>query len=116
VLNYAPSSRGPWGLKALLDPKGHPVSSRFIAVRPNAGPYSILVLWAILNSPVANAFVFSHLGKRDNVVGDVKKMPLPVKVSFGGLETAATRYLKEASLTSASAQLKSMLLDVDCEV
>ena len=116
LLNYAPSSRGPWRLKALLDPKGHPVSSRFIAVRPNAGPYSILVLWAILNSPVANAFVFSHLGKRDNVVGDVKKMPMPVKASFGRLETAANRYLRKASLNSASAKLKSMLLDVDCEV
>lgn len=116
LLNYAPSSRGPWRLKALLDPKGHPVSSRFIAVRPNAGPYSILVLWAILNSPVANAFVFSHLGKRDNVVGDVKKIPMPVKVSFGRLETAASRYLEEASLNSGSAKLKGMLLDVDCEV
>lgn len=116
LLNYAPSSRGPWRLKALLDPIGHPVSSRFIAVRPNAAPYSILALWAILNSPVANAFVFSHLGKRDNVVGDIKKMPMPVKASFGRLETAAGRYLKEASLNSGSAKLKSMLLDVDCEV
>ncbi|HZP06469.1 MAG TPA: N-6 DNA methylase [Terracidiphilus sp.] len=116
LLNYAPAGRGPWRLKALIDAKGHPVSSRFIAVRPNAGPYSILALWAILNSPIANAFVFSHLGKRDNVVGDVKKMPMPVKASFGRLETVASRYLKEASLNSGSAKLKGMLLDVDCEV
>lgn len=116
LLNYAPAGRGPWRLKALLDPKGHPVSSRFIAVRPIAGSYSILALWAILNSPVANAFVFSHLGKRDNVVGDVKQMPMPAKASFGRVETLASRYLREASLNSGSAKLNSMLLDVDCEV
>jgi len=115
LLNYAPCSRGPWRLKALLDSKGHPVSSRFIVVRPSDS-YSVLALWAILNSPVANAFVFSHLGKRDNVVGDVKKMPMPVKTSFGRLEATASRYLREASLNSGSAKLKDMLSDVDCEV
>lgn len=115
LLNYAPCSRGPWRLKALLDPKGHPVSSRFIAVRPNDS-YSIFAMWAILNSPLANAFVFSHLGKRDNVVGDLKKMPMPLKTSFGRLEAMASRYFREASADSAPAKLKDMLSDVDCEV
>jgi hypothetical protein len=116
LLNYAPSGRGPWRLKALLDPKGHPVSSRFIAVRPSAESYSTLALWAILNSPIANAFVFAHLGKRDNVVGEIKKMPMPAKATFGALETAANRYLKEASSISESPKLKKLMLDVDCEV
>lgn len=116
LLNYAPSSRGPWRLKALLDPTGHPVSSRFIAVRPTAEPYSILALWAILNSPIANAFVFTHLGKRDNVVGDMKEMPMPAKSRFGDLEALATRYLEEASSSASSLRLKDLLLDVDCEV
>ncbi len=116
LLNYAPSGRGPWRLKALLDPKGHPVSSRFIAVRPITQPYSIVALWAILNSPIANAFVFTHLGKRDNVVGDMKKLPMPTKVKFGVLEAVATRYLKEASSNPSSPKLKELLLDVDSEV
>jgi hypothetical protein len=116
LLNYAPSGRGPWRLKALLDPTGHPVTSRFIAVRPSGVSYSMLVLWAILNSPIANAFVFAHLGKRDNVVGDIKEMPMPPQSKFGALENIANRYLKEASSSTSSAKLKDLLLDVDCEV
>jgi len=116
LLNYAPSGRGPWRLKALLDGKGHPVLSRFIPVRPTAKGYSILALWAILNSPIANAFVFAHLGKRDNVVGDIRRIPMPLKASLGAVETAATRYLKEVSSNPSSQNLKELLLDVDCEV
>ncbi len=115
LLNYAPSGRGPWRLKALFDPKGHPVSSRFIAVRPNAESYSTLALWAIFNSPFANAFVFAHLGKRDNLVGEIRRMPMPLKASFGALEKAAAQYVKEASSNPGSPRLKDLLLDVDCE-
>jgi hypothetical protein len=116
LLNYAPSSRGPWRLKALLDRKGHPVSSRFIAVRPTASSCSILALWALLNSPIANAYVFSYLGKRDNVVGDIRRMPMPAQVSFASLEAAANRYFEAASLQASVPELKELLLNVDCEV
>ncbi|MBM4049649.1 MAG: SAM-dependent DNA methyltransferase, partial [Planctomycetes bacterium] len=34
LLNYAPVSRGPWRLKAFMDRKGHPVTSRFLVIRP----------------------------------------------------------------------------------
>lgn len=114
LLNYAPSSRGPWRLKALLDIKGYPVSSRFITVRSKANTHSVLALWALLNSPVANAYVFSHLGKRDNVVGDIRKMPMPGAASFAALESAAARYLDAAS--AGATELSTLLLDIDCEV
>ena len=94
LLNYAPASRGPWRLKALIDTGGHPVTSRFIPIRASSAAYSITVLWALLNSPIANAYVFSHLGKRDNIVGEIRKIPLPKNTSFVDLETAANRYLR----------------------
>ena len=34
LLNYAPVSRESWRLKAFLDREGHPVSSRFLVIRP----------------------------------------------------------------------------------
>lgn len=114
LLNYAPSSRGPWRLKALLDPTGHAVSSRFITVRPKPSTHSALALWALLNSPVANAYVFSHLGKRDNVVGEIRKLPMPKAGSFAALENAAARYLAAAS--SRTTDLVALLLEMDCEV
>jgi len=116
LLNYAPSGRGPWRLKALLDREGHPVSSRFIVVRPTNVSYSILTLWAVLNSPIANAYVFSYLGKRDNVVGDIRRMPMPPQASFTSLEAAASRYIKVASSRANTTKLRELLLDVDCEV
>ena len=116
LLNYAPASRGPWRLKALIDKQGHPVTSRFIPVRPNARGYSIEVLWALLNSPVANAYVYSHLGKRDNLVGDVRKIPLPKQKVFNRLKSAAEAYLESAAAEADSATLKKLLLQVDCEV
>src|SRR5258707_272691 len=89
LLNYGPVSRGPWRLKALIDRTGHPVSSRFIAVRPTDSSYSIETLWAVLNSPVANAYAYSHLGKRDNIVGDIRNIPLPRKHTFDGVNRTA---------------------------
>ena len=116
LLNYAPASRGPWRLKALLDEQGHPVTSRFIAVRPKEASYSIKALWSFLNSPIANAFAFSHLGKRDNIVGDIRRIPVPKKDSFRGVELAATAYLEAAWSRVDAPTLQKLLLQVDCEV
>lgn len=117
LLNYARASRGPWRLKALIDKLGHPVTSRFIPVRPTDSAYSLEVLWAVLNSPVANAYAFSHLGKRDNLVGDIRRMPMPKSASFEGVQAAASEYLTAAAeIEASSANLQKLLLRVDCEV
>jgi type I restriction-modification system DNA methylase subunit len=116
LLNYARVSRGPWRLKALIDKTGHPVSSRFIAVRPTDSSYSIETLWAILNSPVANAYAYSHLGKRDNIVGDIRNIPLPKRHALDGVNRAAKAYLAAASSEMNPAKLDGLLLQVDVEV
>ncbi len=116
LLNYAPASRGPWRLKALIDRQGHPVTSNFIPVRPTNPSYSVETLWALLNSPVANAYAYSHLGRRHNIVGEIRKIPLPKVTSFERVEGAATAYLAAASSETASAKLERLLLRVDSEV
>ncbi len=77
LLNYARVSRGPWRLKALLDRKGRPVTSRFLTVRPRASLCSLEYLWALCNSPLANGFAYSHLTKRDNLAGVIRRIPVP---------------------------------------
>ena len=116
LLNYAPASRGPWRMKALIDKQGHPITSRFIAVRPKGTSSSLEALWALLNSPVANAYAFAHLGKRDNIVGDIRKIPLPPKGSFERVNRAVETYLAAASSQVDPAKLQKLLLIVDCEV
>jgi len=75
LLNYAPVGRGAWRLKALVDQVGHPVNSRFHALRPANGGHSLWSLWAICNSPVANAYFYCMSSKRDILQGDLFKLP-----------------------------------------
>ena len=98
LLNYARVSRGPWRLKALLDPRGHPVTSDFSVVRPKVGGVSLAVCWAILNSPVGNAYAYCHSIKRQVKVGDMRKMPIPnlTELDLLRLEKAVADYLNAA--------------------
>jgi hypothetical protein len=113
LLNYAPASRGPWRLKALIDRHGHAVTSNFISVRPTVSTYSIETLWALLNSPIANAYAFSHLARRHNIVGDIQNIPMPRADLFESVESAAKTYFAAASSGADAKTLQKLLLKVD---
>lgn len=99
LLNYAPVSRGPWRLKALIDRAGHAVTSRFITVRPQDHTVPLEYLWAVLNSPLANAYVYAHSMKRDVLVGMMRAMPVPDTSEADRQRVAAlaVAYLDEVS-------------------
>ena len=103
LLNYGPVSRKPWRLKATLDDNGHALNSRFSAIRPHKDGPSTIYLWAILNSPVANAFAYDNLGKRDILVGTMRQMPVPIRTQANdaAIEHAASRYLQLAKMKAA---------------
>lgn len=94
LLNYHPVARAPWRLKAVLDNQGRAITSSFSEIRPEAHGPSCLYLWAIMNSPLANAFAYSHLAKRNILVGTMRKMPVPVRSPSheAAIEQAAARY------------------------
>lgn len=102
VMNYAPVRRGPWRIAAYIDELGHPATSRFLIVRPRQSRHSLLFLWAILNSPLANAFSKSFTSKRDMLTGTMRKMPLPEAsdTQIHEIEIAAHAYRK-ACLSTA---------------
>ncbi len=78
IFNYARVSRGPWRLKGLLDPQGHPFTTSFVVIRPR--PESLVpceYFWAVINSPLANVFSFVSCGKRHNLTGEMSKLPVP---------------------------------------
>lgn len=115
VLNYAPCSRGPWRLKALIDPNGHALSSRFVVFRPHDG-VPLELIWGLLNSPLANAFMYDHSGKRDNLVGTLREIPIP-RFERDDLERVVIlvrSYLDLAAHNSPDAQ--QVLLSVDAEL
>ena len=99
LLNYARTSRGEWRLKALKDDSGHPITSRFLVVRPTAGNIGTAALWGLLNSPIANAYAFSVSSKRDVEAGDMRAMPVPINFSSSTtfeLEQAVAAYFHAA--------------------
>jgi hypothetical protein len=125
VLNYAPVSREAWRLKAVLDEKGRALTSRFTAVRPRQRGVTALYLWALLNSPIANAFSHCHTLKRDLPVGMLRRMPVPTSSNAvaSQVEQAALRYRALATspgpLYDSAATpegLRRALLDMDAAV
>ncbi len=125
LVNYARVSRAAWRLKAVLDPQGHAVTSRFLTVRPKTTATDLEFLWAMLNSPLANAFAYCESMKRDVKVGTMRDMPIPRSSESGARAVieAANAYLKLARKTDAFMQIdptkdkiKEALLRMDAEV
>jgi hypothetical protein len=125
LLNYAPVTRGPWRLKALIDRTGHPVTNRFITVRPRSQEWTLEYLWAILNSPVANAFAYTHSGKRDNLVGMIRKLPVPnaSEEDVNRISGYVAEYLRAVvkdghnlNVPVHAATARNLMLRVDAEV
>jgi hypothetical protein len=125
VLNYARVAREPWRLKAVVDRLGIAVSSRFLVFRPRTEQSSLIALWAVLNSPVANAFSYCWSSKRETLAKTWRSLPLPVPNAsqLSGIEDAAARYLTLASppkgftlRTPDEAAIRRALLDLDAAV
>lgn len=115
LMSYGRTSKeGPWRLKAFIDRKGLPVASRFLTVRPKQ--LSLDVLWALLNSPVANAYAFTHLTKRDNIPADMRKIPMPLEVNVSEIESVASEYLKAAAAQADPVELRLLMLRLDAAV
>lgn len=77
ILNYAPVAREPWRLKPFIDEQGIGVSSRFLVFRPSANGPSLQTIWALLMSPVANAYAYCWSGKRETLVKEWRAFPIP---------------------------------------
>ena len=126
LLNYARvSRRSAWRLKATVDERGLALTSRFSAIRPKASSISILYLWAVLNSPVANAFAYCQTFKRDILVGMMRRLPVPRQSpsQVAMVEQAAIRYralaTSDGQLFNAEATpegIKQALLGMDAAV
>jgi len=77
LMNYAPVGVEPWRLKTLIDRKGRPVTSRFLVFRITDQKWSLNALWAVLNAPLANAFIYAHTTDRDIPAGTARRIPVP---------------------------------------
>lgn len=85
IVNATRRSRGPWRLTAAVDTEGLICYENLHGIWPNSdiGPE---VLTAILNGPVANAFIATHEGQRSVRVRTLKSIPIP-HLSVGQSQT-----------------------------
>ncbi len=125
LLNYARVSRGPWRLKAFIDREGHPVTSRFLVIRPKNSIWPLEALWALCNSPFANAYSYAFSSKRDVLAGLMRNMPIPEinAKNITPLLKAVAAYWKavhdqQAAIFAAtdSDELKTLHWRIDAEV
>jgi hypothetical protein len=77
LVNHHRTSRGPWRLKAMIDDEGRVASGRFVVLRPRSAEAPVELLWALCNSPYANAYVATHNGERDINPSLLKRLPVP---------------------------------------
>ena len=103
LLNHGRASRTAWRLKAFIDFDGKPFTHRFIVLRP-MGPMSVEVVWALANSPYANAYSFTDSAKRDISATFLREMPVPTLADCDTkpLDNAVRAYLVAARAFSAS--------------
>jgi hypothetical protein len=125
LLNYARVSRGPWRLKGLLDRKGHPVTSNFLTVRPRSEDTCLEYLWALVNSPLSNAFAFTHSEKRHVLAGTMRQLPVPraSNTDMQRVTDAVRAYFAEVSpaeeglkAQTSPDRARDLLLAVEAEV
>lgn len=78
IVNEARLSISSWRLAAFSDQEGLIGSQRFYGVWPLNDSFPLEVISALLNSPVANAFLSSqYLLSRDNQIRHLNKIPIP---------------------------------------
>jgi len=120
-INAATVSRGAWKIAAFADLEGNCSSQNFTALWPNSN-YSVRVIAAILNGPVANAYLACSENKIHNRKKTVQQIPVPnlTPAQVESLSRAVDVYqelwsgdsfeLEPADLT---AMARSSLLEID---
>ncbi len=77
IVPKARVSRGPWRMASFVDRAGVLCYHAFYGVWPKDDRYDPVILAAILNSPVANAFVATREGNRDVTAEVLRLIPVP---------------------------------------
>lgn len=117
--NAARLHRFDWRLGAVADAEGVAFSQRFLGLWPT-GKATIYALAALLNSPIANAYVFANEEGWDNHVWVIKSIPIPPSehLEAGGvidlLSKELHRLFSRRHLDTSKA--KETLLQLDAEI
>jgi hypothetical protein len=120
LLNAARRSRDRWWLTAFVERADLAASQQFIGLWPKAAGPSLEALAAVLNGPVANAFLGDLTFAKRLTLEDLKKVPLPRDLEKLGLDALVLDYIHLLRTPGFDAQtedvLRKALLRIDAAV
>lgn len=124
MVNVARRSRGPWRLDGALDASGLVPSQAFFGIWPTATDLPVEAIEALINSPLASAFVLERASNQHltNVV--MKQLPLPKRGALHDVVAAVWRYREALGAATAHAlrtpefdqRLEALLIDIDAQL
>ncbi|MBW2031078.1 MAG: N-6 DNA methylase [Deltaproteobacteria bacterium] len=85
-------SRGPWRIVGFPDSNGLVARENVIGIWPKENS-SIFSISGLINSPLANAFLYSKGYGRDNAIESLKKIPIPHLLEINQLMGLVQRYM-----------------------
>lgn len=121
VANSARLSRGAWRIGAALDTSGLVCSQQYFCLWPreSVDTVSLQAFAAVLNGPLASAFLAVHSPEKGMRISAVKRIPVPVAFpeTLAGLVDEYVRYLgPQAFRANTDEQLNALLLEIDAAV
>lgn len=121
LLNAARRSRGPWRVTAFVETQDIAASQQFIGLWPKGGnACSLDALAAILNGPVANAFLNEASFGKGLRLEHLKRIPMPWRLDEDALAHALADYKELCGALGFDAaresRLREALLSIDAIV
>ncbi|MGA2991133.1 MAG: N-6 DNA methylase [Candidatus Korobacteraceae bacterium] len=121
ILGKAARSRGRWRMAAFPDSIGLACYQTYFGVWPKSNAFDEWSLSAILNSPVANAFVATREGKTDITKETLMLIPAPVfteaqRIELRKLIKEYQSLTSEMPLESVRGDAESLLKQIDATV
>lgn len=124
LANVARLSRGPWRLAASLDKSGLFASQSFFGIWTNNPNVPEEAIEALLNGPLANAFLMERASNQHFTNKLLKKLPIPKRHEFGAIVSAVHRYREALTAkprhylepSQRDDLLNDLLIEIDAEV
>ena len=124
LVNVARRSRGPWRLDGALDVSGLVPSQAFFGIWPTTSELPVEAIEALINSPVASAFVLEQASNQHLTNVLMRQLPLPKRGALSDVVAAVSRYREALAVAAAYAlrtpeideRLEALLIDIDAQL
>ena len=115
LCNAARLSRSNWRLAAAVDYTGLFASQQFVGLWPRETDTDLDAIAAVLNGPLANAFVASHSTEKRFRIANLLDIPIPqtIPTQIGNLAREYAARVNERNALSDDEQLARLLDEID---